>query len=152
MQLKVTPRHLPLATSFSQFSSTYFGGAAEALARQYQLQVQLSSNAAQFLIPLHASSQMLAGIVGPATNWKIPFVVMAAPTLILAFVLFITTKEPPRGAFEEALTGQLAAGEAYSETMSLAKFKRMLKIPSNWFIVIQVGVVGLVAFGLLLIQ
>ena len=82
--------------------------------------------------------QMLAGIVGPATNWKVPFVVMAAPTLVLAFVLFVTTKEPPRGAFEEALTGQLAAGEAYSETISFAKLKRLLRIRSNLIIILQV--------------
>lgn len=81
---------------------------------------------------------MLAGIVGPATNWKVPFVVMAAPSLALAIVLLATAKEPPRGAFEEALSGQLAAGEAYSETVSWSKVKRMLRIPSNWLIILQV--------------
>eukprot|EP00878_Enallax_costatus_P045766 GHUV01055247.1.p1 GENE.GHUV01055247.1~~GHUV01055247.1.p1 ORF type:complete len:296 (+),score=80.51 GHUV01055247.1:482-1369(+) len=92
--------------------------------------------------------QMLAGIAGPATNWKVPFVVMAAPTLVLALVLFVTAKEPPRGAFEEALTGRLVAGEAYSETMSISKLKRLLRIPSNWIIILQ-GLPGCLPWGVM---
>lgn len=41
--------------------------------------------------------QMVAGLVGPATNWRVPFVVMATPTLLLAVLLVLTVKEPPRG-------------------------------------------------------
>jgi predicted MFS family arabinose efflux permease len=40
---------------------------------------------------------MVAGLLGPATNWRLPFLVMAAPTLLLAFLLLATVKEPPRG-------------------------------------------------------
>lgn len=41
--------------------------------------------------------QMLAGLLGPATNWRLPFLVMAAPTLLLALLLLLTVEEPPRG-------------------------------------------------------
>jgi hypothetical protein len=46
------------------------------------------------LLLLH---QMLAGIIGPATNWRLPFVIMAAPSIALSFVLLLTAQEPPRG-------------------------------------------------------
>lgn len=49
------------------------------------------------------SRQALAGAIGPATNWRVPFVVVAAPSLMVALVMLLTTREPPRGAFEEAL-------------------------------------------------
>ena len=47
-----------------------------------------------------ALRQMVAGLLGPATNWRLPFLVMAAPTLLLAFLLLATVKEPPRGGKE----------------------------------------------------
>jgi hypothetical protein len=46
------------------------------------------------LLLLH--QQLLAGLVGPATNWKVPFVIMAAPSLLLALLLLLTVQEPPR--------------------------------------------------------
>jgi hypothetical protein len=47
--------------------------------------------------------QALSGSIGPATNWRVPFVVVAAPSLAVAVLMQLTTQEPPRGAFEEAL-------------------------------------------------
>jgi hypothetical protein len=41
-------------------------------------------------------------------------------------------------AFEEALRGQLAAGAAYSESISWRKVRQLLSIPSNWIIILQV--------------
>jgi predicted MFS family arabinose efflux permease len=41
--------------------------------------------------------QMVAGLLGPATNWRVPFVVMAAPTLALVLLLLLTVREPARG-------------------------------------------------------
>jgi predicted MFS family arabinose efflux permease len=35
--------------------------------------------------------------VGPATNWRVPFVIMAAPSLLLALLLIFAVQEPPRG-------------------------------------------------------
>ncbi|KAF6255108.1 major facilitator superfamily domain-containing protein [Scenedesmus sp. NREL 46B-D3] len=90
--------------------------------------------------------QLLAGLVGPATNWRVPFVVLAAPSLLLALLLMATVQEPPRGAFEEALRGQLAAGAAYSESISWRKVRRLLAIPSNWIIILQ-GLPGCLPWG-----
>lgn len=52
-------------------------------------------------------------------------------------MLCLCVSLPP--GMEEALAGQLAAGAAYSETISLHKLKRILAVPSNWIIILQVG-------------
>ena len=85
--------------------------------------------------------QMLAGWVGPATDWRLPFVIVSAPAIVIAVVMLFTTKEPPRGVCEEALIGQQTADGScpvYSERISWAKVKVLMKVPSNWLIVMQV--------------
>lgn len=42
------------------------------------------------------------------------------------------------GAFEEALKGAYAEGDEYKETITWAKVRQLLKVPSNWLIFIQV--------------
>lgn len=49
--------------------------------------------------------------------------------------------------FEKALEGQLAAGAAYDEAISWAKLWRLLRVPSNWIIILQVGLLGCVYRG-----
>lgn len=41
--------------------------------------------------------------------------------------------------FEKALEGQLAAGAAYSETITWAKVWGLIRVPSNLIIILQVG-------------
>ena len=50
-----------------------------------------------------AVGQIMAGTVGPAEGWRLPFILAAAPAIFLAFVLYLTVKEPKRGAQEEAV-------------------------------------------------
>jgi hypothetical protein len=45
----------------------------------------------------------------------------------------------PAGAFEEALRGAYAEGDVYKETITWPKIKVLLRIPSNWLIIFQVG-------------
>ncbi|KAI8473562.1 MAG: major facilitator superfamily domain-containing protein, partial [Monoraphidium minutum] len=92
--------------------------------------------------------QMVAGILGPATNWRLPFVLVAAPALLLALVMVLVTREPPRGAFEEALRHQYAEGVPYEETISWAKAKQALAAPSNWVLIWQ-AVPGCLPWGVM---
>jgi predicted MFS family arabinose efflux permease len=46
--------------------------------------------------------QGVAGSLGPATNWRLPFVVVSAPTIALAFFMLATIREPPRGGERSA--------------------------------------------------
>ncbi|GFH14297.1 MFS domain-containing protein, partial [Haematococcus lacustris] len=67
-----------------------------------------------------AAGQALAGMLGES-NWRIPFMVVAVPAVVVACIMLLTTQEPPRGAFEEALQGVYAEGEAYKDTITWAK-------------------------------
>lgn len=91
----------------------------------------------------------MSGVLGPATNWRLPFVVMAAPAIVLAIVMLLTTDEPPRGAFEEALKDQYAEGSQYSETITWIKARNIFKVPSNWLIILQ-GLPGCLPWGVML--
>ena len=46
-------------------------------------------------MPFHGT-QMMAGLLGPATSWRVPYILVAAPSLALALVMVLTTREPPR--------------------------------------------------------
>lgn len=45
----------------------------------------------------------VSGVVGPVTNWRVPFVVVAAPAILCTVLMRVTTSDPPRGAYEDAL-------------------------------------------------
>ncbi|GAX82743.1 hypothetical protein CEUSTIGMA_g10169.t1 [Chlamydomonas eustigma] len=94
--------------------------------------------------------QMLAGLIGPAAGWRLPFVIISVPAIMVACVMQLTTQEPPRGVCEEALQGRQGAdGEVltYNERISWAKVKLLMRVPSNWLIVMQ-GLPGSLPWGM----
>jgi MFS family permease len=50
-----------------------------------------------------AIGQIMAGTVGPTYGWRLPFLLAAAPAILLAGILYATVKEPRRGSQEEAV-------------------------------------------------
>jgi MFS family permease len=40
---------------------------------------------------------------GPHAGWRWPFVIVALPAMLAAFLMMLTTREPERGATEDAL-------------------------------------------------
>lgn len=91
----------------------------------------------------------MSALVGPVTNWRLPFVLVSIPALLVALLMLFTVDEPPRGGFEEALrevyatkgSGQQpSTALAYKETITWAKVRTLLTIRSNWLCVAQVGV------------
>lgn len=50
-----------------------------------------------------ALGQIMAGTVGPAFGWRLPFVLAAAPAIALALLVYATVDEPERGAMEKAV-------------------------------------------------
>jgi hypothetical protein len=91
--------------------------------------------------------QGLASIVGPATNWRLPFVLVAIPAVLLALVMVLTTSDPPRGAFEVALQAGMGEGLSYEEVISWAKTRVLLKQTSNWLIIVQVRAAQMACWG-----
>ncbi|KAL6755542.1 major facilitator superfamily domain-containing protein [Haematococcus lacustris] len=96
-----------------------------------------------------AAGQALAGMLGES-NWRIPFMVVAVPAVVVACIMLLTTQEPPRGAFEEALQGVYAEGEAYKDTITWAKVRVLLRLPTNWLIILQ-GLPGSLPWGFMLV-
>ena len=50
-----------------------------------------------------ALGQIMAGTVGPAYGWRLPFVLAATPAIVLAAVAYFTVDEPKRGGMERAV-------------------------------------------------
>jgi MFS family permease len=50
-----------------------------------------------------ASGQFLAGMIGPTIGWRIPFVIVAIPSLCCAFLVLLTVEEAKRGGQEKAV-------------------------------------------------
>ena len=48
-----------------------------------------------------ALGQVVAGTVGPAYGWRLPFILTSAPAVVLATVMVLVVDEPKRGAQEE---------------------------------------------------
>jgi hypothetical protein len=40
--------------------------------------------------------QLLAGLLGPATNWRVPYLMVAVPSLLLALAIVLLVRDPPR--------------------------------------------------------
>lgn len=87
--------------------------------------------------------QTFAALVG-SSNWRIPFVLVAVPSIGIALGCLIVIKEPKRGAAEEALAERFKSNPNYEYREDVGwrrKFVQAFTIPSNILIIIQ-GVPG----------
>ena len=76
--------------------------------------------------------QAMAGFIGPAFGWRMPFLCAAAPAIGLSCVLYFKVEEPKRGASEAALRTKFKNGKfSYKSTLSWTKVKRIFFIPTN---------------------
>jgi predicted MFS family arabinose efflux permease len=54
-----------------------------------------------------AVGQLIAGFIGPSHGWRMPFIVVAIPAMLIALLFVLTTREPRRGQSEQSV----ASGE-----------------------------------------
>ena len=66
---------------------------------------RLANSFGQFAAPL------LAGILASLFTWRVPFIVLSIPTIILVVLAVSTLREPPRGRFERREAGADAEQE-----------------------------------------
>ncbi|CAM9778721.1 unnamed protein product [Ascophyllum nodosum] len=61
--------------------------------------------------------QVVAGLTGRATRleWRFPFLLLSVPCVALAALVYIATKDPPRGRLEQGLQAHFQAGGKYTE-------------------------------------
>eukprot|EP00743_Colponemidia_sp_Colp-15_P006698 GILK01007223.1.p1 GENE.GILK01007223.1~~GILK01007223.1.p1 ORF type:complete len:518 (-),score=43.92 GILK01007223.1:91-1593(-) len=82
--------------------------------------------------------QLVAGFIGGHhNNWRLPFIIISAPTIFLAFVIALTMKEPTRGGSETVLKNVFKKGMEYEERMTWPQFVNIWKIRTNQLIFLQ---------------
>jgi len=89
--------------------------------------------------------QIIASTIGAAAGWRVPFAIVAIPTLILGPIIRCTVKEPALGGKEklirkaamemnqsDPLTGEVQE-EFYTEKITWDKLKMLAKNKTVWF-------------------
>ena len=93
-----------------------------------------------------AVGQLLAGMLGPGQGWRLPFLCIAVPGMLLNFVFLAVATEPKRGAHEEALREAIEQGFVYEERIRLADLPKLLAVRTNLLILLQ-ALPGTVPWG-----
>lgn len=90
----------------------------------------------------------LAGSLLGASNWRLPFIVIATAGVGFA-LLYVFTFEPRRGESEPELAKIFAKGQRYGRRIRKSDIKQILRIRSNIWILLQ-GLASTIAFGSLI--
>ena len=90
--------------------------------------------------------QLVSGYVGPATGWRMPFIIVSVPTLIVLLVFFLVVKEPRRGAAEEGVNSLVAQGYLYPKSIRIRDYLRLFRVRTNLFLFLQ-GILGTIPWG-----
>lgn len=90
--------------------------------------------------------QLLAGMVGPEWGWRLPFILVAAPNLVLALVFGAIAREPTRGGGEEALAELVASGHGYGGRIDWSQWRRIFAVRTNVLTLSQ-ALLGAVPWG-----
>ncbi len=94
----------------------------------------------------HIVGTVIGGYIGASGNWRLPFIVAAAPNLplILLFIFFLP--EPQKAASEEATKELVAQGILYPKVIRLSDYAKLTKIKTNIYLFIQ-GIAGTIPWG-----
>ncbi|MCX7679163.1 MAG: MFS transporter [Spirochaetes bacterium] len=97
-----------------------------------------------------AMGQLLAGAIGPTYGWRLPFIIVGIPNLILIILFALTVKEPQRGISEESLHDLIQEGKIYTAKINWKYYKELFKIKTNIIVFLQ-GIPGTVPWGVFFI-
>lgn len=93
-----------------------------------------------------AGGQLMAGLLAPGHGWRLPFLVMAIPGILLSLLFAGVAQEPRRGQHEAGLKELFAAGQAYEEHFRWADLPELLRVRTNFLILLQ-ALPGTVPWG-----
>ncbi|MCR4428371.1 MAG: MFS transporter [Caldiserica bacterium] len=91
---------------------------------------------------------VVAGFLGPALGWRIPFFVVSAPNFLFLLGLIFFSGEPKRGGGEQEIKDLVLSGKEYKSHLKLKDYLNLVKTPSNIWLFLQ-GIPGTVAWGIL---
>ncbi len=83
---------------------------------------------------------LLGGLISQAYGWRVAFMAAGLPGVLLAVVLLLTVREPPRGRWESA--SQAAYKPSLRETLMLLSSYR-----SFWYLAAAGGLTAFVSYG-----
>ncbi len=89
---------------------------------------------------------IVGGFVGPAFGWRIPFILVSLPNVVLALIALFVLKEPKRGAFEKGIGELVQAGYAYPKLPKMQDYAKLITVKTNLFLFFQ-GILGTVPWG-----
>lgn len=89
---------------------------------------------------------IVGGFVGPTFGWRIPFILVSLPNIVLALIAFFVLKEPKRGAFEKGIGELIQAGYAYPKLPKMQDYAKLITVKTNLFLFFQ-GILGTVPWG-----
>jgi MFS family permease len=93
-----------------------------------------------------AVGQLVAGFIGPEYGWRLPFIIVAAPSFLFILLFWFTVKEQPRGIAEESLKELIESGAVYTGRINFALYRSIFKIKTNLIVLLQ-GVPGCIPWG-----
>ena len=97
------------------------------------------------------SGQLMSGAVGPSSGWRVPFVVVAVPSCIIALLFYFTAMDPERGscdADDYNNSSETSSSHSYSEEISWVKIKEIFALKSNRLMFLQ-GIPGCMPWGMI---
>ncbi|MEN3008512.1 MFS transporter [Pseudothermotoga sp.] len=89
---------------------------------------------------------IVGGFVGPSFGWRLPFVLVSLPNVVLAFIALFVIKEPPRGAFEKGIGELVRAGYAYPKAPRFEDYAKLVSVKTNLLLFLQ-GIAGTIPWG-----
>jgi len=95
-----------------------------------------------------AGGQLLAGFMGPNPDftWRFPFIAVAVPNFVLAFLFLFLSREPGRGSSEHEFQAALESGGEYEERIKFGDLKKIFTNRTNVLVFLQ-GIPGTVPWG-----
>uniref|UniRef100_A0A7S4KRF5 Major facilitator superfamily (MFS) profile domain-containing protein n=1 Tax=Guillardia theta TaxID=55529 RepID=A0A7S4KRF5_GUITH len=87
--------------------------------------------------------QFISGVVGPQHGWRLPFAIVAVPSIVFTCLAALCMTEPQRGSSEAALRtrGPTQKQTVYTEKISMGKACGLFTIQTNLLVFLQ-GVTG----------
>lgn len=89
---------------------------------------------------------VIGGYIGASGNWRLPFIVAAAPNLPLILLFAFFLPEPQKAASEEATRDLVAQGVLYPKVIRLSDYVNLARVKTNIYLFIQ-GIAGTIPWG-----
>ncbi|MFN6991999.1 MAG: MFS transporter, partial [Fervidobacterium sp.] len=89
------------------------------------------------------TGMLLAGYTANIIGWRIPFILVSAPNLIIIPLIYNYLEEPKRGAQEEGFS---ETNSLYTYRIKLSDYTKLIRIRTNLLLLLQ-GIAGTIPWG-----